>query len=474
MSLPHREQALWFLDQKINTRGMAVDVQSATDTLNFIDGFKEYVNDQITELTNGAATTAKQNDRLLKWLSQHISMPNMQAETVKEALANPALPAGHVARKVLELRQAASKSSTSKIEAMLRRACEDGRARDLFMFCGGRTHRWAGQGIQVHNLPRGDEDLDQDACIADICELKPTPNEIAFFTLVWGDPMSAISKCIRGYFIASKGKDLLCSDFSAIEARVLAWIAGEEKVLAAFRENLDIYTVAATGIYDKPYDQITKDERQIGKVAILALGYQGHVGAWTQMAANYGVHLPEEQTKLIISTWREDNANIVQLWYHTEKIVKAVIRSRKDMMFRGIIWRMRGDFLQCVLPSGSIMHYYKPLISKHKTPWGQEKDMISYMGVNSQTKKWMRIRTYGGKLVENVVQSVARDLLADAMFRVDAAGYNIVMHVHDEIVCEEDEGTPFEPFNKLIAVVPDWAEGLPMKAAGWIGKRYRK
>ena len=491
-----KEQELWHLDQEINARGVYVDVDAAKAAINVMSTHSKKLQIEVDALTHDMVTSVTQVSKTLDWLkTRGVDLPNLQKETVKEALRAPDMNAD--ARRVLEIRQSLGKSSTSKYNALVNVASEDDqRARGLFMYCAAGTGRWGGKYIQPQNLPRPEFD-DTDTCMDIVAS-----GDLELLELMYGDPMAAMSSCIRGALTAAPGHDLVCADFSAIEARVLAWLAGEKKTIDGFIRGLDPYKVGAAGIYSTTYDKVTKDQRRIGKVAELALGYQGGWRAFMSMAANYGVKVPEdvrivsddelkdasgkklteEQGRWqkwaapIVKAWRREHPNIVRFWVEMEQTVYETVRTGKTHIWGNIKWGIEGNFLHCKLPSGRMLSYYDPQIKDKKAPWGEVKSTTSYMSVNTMAGyRWERTHTYGGKLVENITQAVARCLLSDAMTRTENKGYPTVIHVHDEIVAEVPEGWgDLAEFETLMAKVPPWAEGCPIKAEGWRGKRYRK
>jgi DNA polymerase len=294
--------------------------------------------------------------------------------------------------------------------------------------------------------------------------------------LMYGPVLDVISSCLRGVICAAPGHELICCDFSAIEARVLAWLAGQEDVLDIFRGHGKIYEHAAAGIYGKPMEEVTKDERQIGKVAVLALGYQGGVGAFQTMARAYNVVVSDERADSIKVAWREAHPKIKQYWYDLERAAISAVRYPGDVFAAGhrpVQFRVKGSFLWCQLPSGRVLCYPYAKIVTNKF----DRDAIQYMSVDGVTGKWGETDTYGGKLAENITQAVARDLLAEALTRLEDNGYDTAFHVHDEIVAEiTRDAIPEElwAIQDLMARTPAWADGLPMGAEGWRGTRYRK
>jgi DNA polymerase len=315
---------------------------------------------------------------------------------------------------------------------------------------------------------------------------------------VYERPMGVISSCLRGMIAAPSGHELVAGDFANIEGRVLAWLAGEEWKLQAFRDydagtGPDLYKLMANKIYNVPIESVTKDQRQIGKVAELACGYQGGVGAFQTMAKTYYVKVADEMADEIKTKWRTAHPTIVAFWYALENAAFAAVLDDTRVHVAGpIVFHKSGSFLRCKLPSGRLMYYPYPKLIEVETPWGDMKEAVTYMAVVDQSAakkekiipdpfaegRWQRVSTYGGKLAENVTQAVARDLLADAMICCESVGLPVVMHVHDEIVSETPSsgraGLGPQELGAAMARVPKWATGLPVAVETWFGKRYRK
>ena len=302
--------------------------------------------------------------------------------------------------------------------------------------------------------------------------------------MLHGPPLQVISDCLRGFLIAKPGHVLVGCDFSAIEARVLAWLAGEEKILKAFRGDGKVYERAAADIYRVRMEDVTKEQRQIGKVAVLALGYQGGKMAFQTMAKTYGVKVSESEADLIKKKWREANPSIVKYWWDVEAAAKDAVYSPKTVFTAGPKYQetkylMNGSFLLCQLPSKRVIAYPYPKIEEKEMPWGGTKPTLTYMAVNSLTKQWERHKAYGGLLVENITQAVARDVLASAIVRLEKNRIPVVLHVHDEVVVEVPETQApgwkwADEVKAIVSAVPEWADGLPIAAEAWQDKRYQK
>lgn len=515
--LNEREQRIWFLDQKINFRGIKLDTPAIHQTLEFIEQSIKELTWEFRALTDDTVDSPSQVKKLREWLEvEGVELPNLQAATVDKALKDETIPE-HV-RRALEIRRSLSKISTSKYNAMLDRVDNsDGRLRDILLYCAALTKRWGGRGVQPQNLPRGT--VDSDVCLETIML-----GDYEWFKGCYPDVMAAYSSCIRGCFIPSPGHELIVSDFSAIEARVLPWLAGQESTLDLFRANLDVYCHSASATFGRTVVKTDKYERSVGKVQELALGYNGGIGAFGTMARAYSVDLrpaysylwptattgEQEKARLayenylrraekaedpdpldrasgyaadiVKQRWRAANPEVVSFWAELEAAaIGAVLSGEKRYVGGGdtgrpcIVFGMYEDYLLMKLPSGNCLVYPHPRVSEGETPWGGKSFKLSYLTVDSTTYQYKRTFTYGGKLAENATQAVARELLADALLRVEDGGYPIVLHVHDEIVSEVPTGYgSVKEHEQLLATAPDWAEGLPLKAEGWRGTRYKK
>lgn len=490
------ERDLWLLDQKINDRGFKVDVDLATAAIDAVETEKRHLARRVNTMTGGEVEAATQRDKLLEHLLEWygVKLPDMQKGTLERRLLDENIP--DPVKELIAIRLEASTTSTSKYRTLLDTVSADGRLRGTLEFCGAsRTGRWGGRLFQPQNLPRPKHDRET---LEDFVEAL----KAGCYDLLFDDVIAHCSSAIRGCLVAPNGKKLVAADLSNIEGRVLAWLAGEEWKLQAFRDydagtGPDLYKMTAGSILGKAPEDVTKDERQsTGKVPELACGYQGAVGAFASMARLYGLDLPEEEVLAIVKAWRRANRNITRFWYELEQAAIGAVETPGVTREVGLLKvRRDGAWLKIVLPSGRALVYPQPKLGHRKGPCrlcgglGEVEEVkcsecngtgetygrlqLNYSGVDPYTKQWARIWTYGGKLVENVVQAVARDVLADAMPRAEASGYEIVLTVHDEIVTETTTGTA-EGLSAIMSTNPPWAEGLPLSAAGFSALRYGK
>jgi DNA polymerase len=471
-----RERDLWVLDQKINDRGVAVDLALAEAAVRATDLAKKGLKAKTQELTGFDPETGQglesttQRDAFLKYLLGEfgVDLPDMQKGTLERRLADENLP--EPVKDLLRIRLMATVSSTAKYKTLLRGTSSDGRLRGTLQFCGAaRTGRWAGRLFQPQNLMR--PTLKQQA-ILDAIEVFLADCA----DLVYDNVMNTAANCTRGALTVGPGKKMVSSDLANIEGRFLAWLAGEEWKLQAFRAfdagtGPDLYYVGASEVLNIPIDQVTADQRQAqGKVPELACGYQGAVGAFQAMARIYGLEMSDARALEIVKAWRKKNKHIVELWYETER---AAIRAAEQPGLRveaaggKLVFQRDGSWLRMRLPSGRCLCYPGVAVEEGK---------LTYMGTNQYSRRWERLHTYGGKLIENATQAGSRDVLGHNMLAVEDAGYAIVLTCHDELVTETPNTGAFTSshLSALMSVVPPWAPGLPLAASGWEGARYRK
>jgi DNA polymerase len=487
MPLSAAEQALWVLDQKINTRGVYVDRPTARKAVAVVTAEQDRLNTKMREVTGNFVGFCTENARITKWVnSRGVATEGIAKADVVGLLEQPGLPDD--VRAALLLRQEAGKSSNAKLNAMIEATGPLERLCYMFQYHAASTGRWGGRRVQLQNLPRWPDDFDEDSADDVIDALMTrTPQQAAqYIRLMYDSPMTVMSYLLRSLLRAAPGHDLIAADFASIESRGLAWLAGEEWKLGAFREydegrGTEMYKLMAAMVLGKKPEDVTKDERQaVGKVPELACGYGGGVGAFQSMAKVYGLKLPDEKADEIKVMWRDKNPRIKQYWYDCEDAAIGAVRYPGKTTFAGpsgraVKYKMAGSFLWALLPSGRCLCYPYAKLKLRATPWGEEREAIHYMTVDSTSNKWVEDHTYGGKLVENNTQAICRDLLADALLRSEAADYPVVLHVHDEVVSEVPKGFgDLKEFESLCAKTPAWAAGLPVVAKGWRGERYRK
>ena len=475
MELSPYEQKVWELDYEINQRGIQVDLAAIDAAIKLVESEKIRLNKEMLIVTGGVVGSCTEVQLLVKWIrSQGVQIKGVAKADVIDSLDGD-LP--ECVRSALELRREAAKSSTAKLVAMRERASADGRVRGIHQYHGASTGRWAGRGVQTQNLPRPRKGIKPKHINDIITHLKDRD----YVDAMYGPVLDAISDCVRGMLIAKPGHDLIEVDFSAIEARVLAWLAGEERVLEIFRTHGKIYEHAASGIYHVALEDVDEFMRQIGKVAVLALGYGGGKGAFQSMAKNYNVKVSDDDAEDIKVKWREAHPAIVQYWYDLENAAKRAMTMggihTAGAEGRKVAFTVNGSFLWCRLPSGRVICYCYPKFVDKETPWGQMKESIAFMAVDGTSGKWVETTTYGGSLAENVTQAVARDLLVNAMFTLKQALFDIVMHIHDSNVVEIEsscDSSILKKIEALMCVLPKWADGLPIAAEGWRAKRFQK
>ncbi|SXD60937.1 DNA polymerase [Klebsiella variicola] len=499
------ELALWHRDQRINDHGVCMDVQLAQAAIEAVDLEQKRLAKRTQVMTDGEVQAATQRDAMIKHIveSYGVELPDMQRSTLERRIADPNLPTP--VKELLAIRLQASTTSTSKYKSLMKGISSDGRLRGTLQFCGAsRTGRWAGRLFQPQNLPR--PTLKQERIDEGIEALKSGCADLLFDNV-----MELTSSALRGCIMAPAGKKLVVSDLSNIEGRKLAWLAGEQWKLAAFRQydegtGPDLYKLAYAKAFNITPEEVTKYQRQIGKVMELGLGFGGGVAAFLTFALVYGLDLEELATaampniprdvqreakswydesvkrkatyglseRVFIACdslkrlWRRAHPETCDFWYQLERTVRAAIATPKKTLYCGYLKvRRDGAWLRIQLPSGRALCYPSPSI---------EKGNITYMGINSYSRKWQRLKTYGGKLVENVTQAAARDVLAGNMPLIENAGYSIVLTVHDEVICEAPDTDDYTDaaLSSLLSTNPEWAPDIPLNAGGFEAYHYRK
>lgn len=470
--VPQEEQELWVLDQKINAYGVKIDTELVKGALSINDIVTAELTEEAIQVTgldnpNSAA-------QLGKWLKEKTGqdIENLQKGTVSELIGSLE---DKEAVRVLEIRQELAKTSIKKYVAMEEAICPDGRIRGLLQFYGAnRTGRWAGRLVQVQNLPRNYlETLDYAREIV-------KSQDANFLKLVYGNVSDTLSQLIRTAFVPSEGHKFVVADFSAIEARVIAWLAGEQWRQEVFATHGKIYEASASQMFGVPIELIKKGNpeyalRQKGKVAELALGYGGSSGALIAMGA-LDMGLEEKELPDVVRRWRNANKRITDLWYGIENAVIKLMETGETQGLKGIIFSREidliygQDFLTIKLPSGRKLFYPKPHLKENR--FGS--NALHYFGVNQTTKKWEVQETYGGKLVENIVQAISRDCLAVTLKRLESEGLQTVMHIHDEAVIDADLNVDLDKVCELMGQPIEWAPGLLLKAAGFESSYYMK
>ncbi len=495
------ELALWHLDQRINDRGVAIDLDLVHAAIRTVDKEQERLKSVTQDMTNGAVQAATQRDALMYHIFETygIDLPDLTGSTVERAIDEAGLPPE--LRELLIVRLQASTSSTAKYKKLAQGTSADGRLRGTLQFCGAtRTGRWAGRLFQPQNLPR--PALENEEIETGIEAMKLDAAD-----LITENVMELTSSAIRGCIVAPPGKKLVVADLSNIEGRMLAWLAGEEWKLAAYERGEDLYISAYAKSFNVAPETVTKAQRQIGKVQELALGYQGRVGAFLTFAGVYGIDLEKmahdawdaipddvkdqakdfydwsmknkgkdfglsEKAYLVcesfVRLWRDAHKNVASYWKELENVcIYAVENPGETLTCRKHKIRRDNAWLRISLPSGRYLCYPHPKVENNK---------LSYMGINQYSRKWSRLNTYGGKLVENITQAAARDVLACSMPIIEAKGYEIVLTVHDEIISEATDKPEFnsDDLAAIMSTVPAWAKGLPLAAAGFEAYRYKK
>lgn len=447
-------------DQRINDLGIELDMALVTQAIKCDEESRERYLKRAQELTG--LENPNSPIQLKEWiLSNGVEMETLTKAEVASVMETATGPV----KEVLELRQLLSKSSVKKYLAMETCRCSDGRAHGLLQFYGAnRTGRWAGRLVQVQNLPQNH--------IPDLAVARNLIKSGCFeaVELLYDSIPDTLSQLIRTAFVPREGCKFMVADFSAIEARVIVWLAGESWRQEVFRNNGDIYCASASQMFGVPVEKhgVNGELRQKGKIAELALGYGGGVGAMISMGA-IDMGLAEEELQPIVDSWRQSNPAIVKLWWDVHRCVIKAVKDKQPQTYKCLTFEYQSGMLFIGLPSGRRLAYAKPSVYRND----YDRDEIAYMGVDA-TKKWGKINSYGPKFVENIIQAMSRDILAEAMERLEAAGYDIVMHVHDEAVIEAPRDAVLDDACRIMSKTPDWTPGLILNAAGYECEFYQK
>lgn len=475
IELPKNEKDGWVLDYKIMSSGIHIDSDLVNAALELDQTEKERLTEEIREITG--IVNPKSNKQIKDWLEKKLKH---ELKSIGKAVVNDLIQEceetnNQDAKKVLLLRQELNKTSLAKYGALDRMKCQDERIRGMLQFYGSRTGRWAGRGVQVQNLPRNylpNIKLARNLLIN---------NDYELLKIIYGPNLSDIaSQLIRTAFIPDENNLFAVSDYSAIEARVIAWLSGEKWRIDAFKNNQDIYCVSASQMFSVPLEKILDKDapehalRAQGKVAELALGYQGAAGAIAAMDFNNAI--PEESRNQIVSKWRNKSPHIVQLWQLCENAAIEAIEDKTIVPVRGLLTFEYSELNNCLtiqLPSGRKLYY--PDAQVGRNPFGRV--AFDFLGINQTSRKIERIFMYGGKIVENCVQAIARDCLAESLLRLDKAGYRIRFHVHDEVIVDVNKDSAKEELDQIMKIMcepPSWALDLPLNAAGFTTEFYMK
>lgn len=509
--LSRDEFSTWVMDQNINKRGVAVDLEAVEGALKIVNTITTRMEAELRKITGGACQSGGEVAKILKWVQDSgvAHMPNLQAGTIEDILKTSWFDNRPEVRRVLEIRQMLSRASAKKLIKFRDCTSNDGRLRVLLQYHGAGTGRWAGRGVQPQNFPRGAMDIKYK-------KIGVTPDEVMsmlidciktgdpdLLELHFGDPMEAIASSLRGMFVAAPGTLFYVADFAAIEARVLMWLCGQMDAIQAFEQfdkgiGPDIYCVTAEKIYNRPINK-DKDpaERQLGKITVLGCGYQMSGGKLKMQAEqSYKTLITDDQADLMVATFRENYTNVPQFW---KDIERAAVNTVKYQNYHEIISEngvkiafdyikdAAGSWLVMILPNDRKIWYFSPGLEEKEITYVNKKtgetdtftkNSVYYMGRNNKKGgAWSRVFTYGGMLTENAVQAIARDLMVAAMRRVEKTGvYKIVLTVHDELVAEANPAVgDIKEFEHIVAGPnPAWADGCPVAAEGWAGPRYRK
>lgn len=467
-----REREVYLLDQKINDRGVAFDRRLVVAAKVVADEGVRRANVDLRQVTDGAVSGVTATQQLRAWLgTQGVETASVDKATTRDLLAGE-LP--EAVRHALQLRADNGRSSVAKLDSMLSVGGADDRLRGLLLYHAAGTGRWAGRLVQPQNFPRGEvEDVEQ--FIPDVLAKDYDCIDL------WHPPVVVVSSLLRAMLVASPGHDLIAADYSAIEARVLNWLAGQSDIVQLFAAGEDVYRHNAARLYGIPLEEVQKfPHRQTGKFQELACGFgMGAAKGVTAASTAYGLTISEAEMKDIVASYRDTHKAVVKYWHDANAAVIEAVRTPGVPVrigpLRNVSAIRAGGYLYIVLPSMRPLCYASPSVVEGATPWGEVRPAVECWGVGPFVRQWAPMRLYGGLITENIVQAVARDLIAEGMLRAEYAGYPVVLSVHDEAVSEVPEGFgSVGDYERILCELPAWAEGCPVAAEGWRGKRYRK
>ena len=477
--LTEREREVWKLDQEVNWRGIHVARPLVKKILGMISEESRSLQEQTAKLTKGAVTSTTKVKATKDWLEEHdCFLPNLQKKTIEDALAEMDL--NPEARKLLEIRQAASMSSTAKYLGFWMRSSVDSTVRDILKYHGASTGRFTGAGLQVHNFPRGKIDDTWGAC--DLIRWS-TLEELR---LLYPNPMELFSSCLRSMIVPHPGNWFFGGDFSSIEVRVLFWLAGHDDGLDAYREGRDLYLELAAVIYGIKFEELKRrykeedaeaiEMREVAKRAVLGCGYGMGWKKFGMTCKQFGQAVSTRLAKKAVDAYRGTHEPVPQLWADVEAAaINAVKKPGKVFTAGRCLWWVEKNTLWCELPSGRRLAYYGPSLKMRPTPWGELRPCLYHWGVHPKTKQWVNDHTYGGKLVENITQAIARDIMVDSCLRVRRAGYKIALTVHDELLSERKKSRGSrDHFRALMSQTEKWSREIPIEVKAWDGPRYGK
>ena len=524
MKLSDLEEKIYHLDQRINDRGVKIDARLCIKAREIIAETYKILDEEIYRISDGLIGACTNTQEITHFLKKRGVPAESIAKEAMEELLGLEIPAD--CRRVLELRKESAKTSVAKVTAMLKRMSNDGRMRGNLQYHGAGTGRWAARGAQLQNLPRASDSSKK--IIRELINAIMTKNA-EYIDMVYGPPLTIVSDCVRSMISASPNTVMFAGDYANIEGRVNAWLAGQSDQVKLFSENAPIYEIMAAKIYSLSVDQIKKEsiQRQLGKAATLGCGFGMGWKKFIETCRKQSIIIDEKTGQRVIKTWRTTNDRIVAFWHGLEQAaVRAVQEKGKVFRYGKIAYRQNGSFLWCQLPSGRLICYPHPRLAFKETPWSrdkrvtwyneqieafnidlpvlpetagtvkieaafaqlkplipswwdpplrEDKENICFKGINPVNKQWEDQFTWGGSLVENVAQGTARDIMAEAMLRLEDHGYHVILTVHDEIVSEVAKSFgSIEEFTKLMEESPTWAEGCPIAVEAWNGARYRK